>query len=226
MIKFHCVLPDVIKEMPIIPTAQHQYDWILKARDYYNLIGTQAKTKTTKCPGIFSVLGSGWIHRTYQEITIQTFGDNVTYAWGTPYNQKDGLHGKFIGDYVCDHPPDQLKSFKDFPLNTLHTVLKIQTPWLVTIPKGYSLLMMPIPYNDDVRFTAATGLLRGTNFLNVQLFWHCLNSREIIKQGTPINQMLLVKDEKLEHVIEAVQDPEQFFKDNMPDYLEKINENI
>ena len=83
----------------------------------------------------------------------------------------------------------------------LETVIKIQTPWFVEVPKGYSLLLMPLPYSDDKRFTAAMGLLRGNQPLNVQVFWHCLNSEEIIPAGTPLNQMILIKDQSVGYEI-------------------------
>ena len=91
--------------------------------------------------------------------------------------------------------------FQEKTPNTLETVIKIQTPWFVEVPKGYSLLMMPLPYSDDKRFTAATGLLRGNQPLNVQVFWHCLNSEEIIPAGTPLNQMILIKDQSVGYEI-------------------------
>ena len=67
------------------------------------------------------------------------------------------------------------------------------------IPKGYTLMSMPIPYPDSHVFTAAIGFLDGDygpNFLNVQLFWHELNGEVFIPAGTPLCQYILIKKEK------------------------------
>ena len=80
------------------------------------------------------------------------------------------------------------------------TMIKINSPWVVTVPKGYYLLCMPIPYSDDNRFTASMGLIdgdAGINFLNVQMFWHCLDSEEVIPAGTPLAQYFLIKKEDI-----------------------------
>ena len=203
--------------MPLIPAKEVNFKWIDKAREYYKN-GDHSK-KTTSCPGIFSVIHTGWIHRTYMDITVKTFGDGERVETTTQMDQlRATQQGRFIGEYVEFHPPYQFEDFRDSPPNSLKTVIKIQTPWFVDIPKGYSLLMMPIPYNDDTRFTAATGLLKGKNYLNVQLNWHCLNSTEVIKAGTPINQMVLIKDEPDDYEIEVVKDAESFLIENYPNY--------
>jgi hypothetical protein len=210
MLKFYCFDPDVAKNMPIILAKDYKFDWVEKAKTYYN--ETNDEVRTTKCPGIFSLLGKGWIHRTYQDITIKTNGDGETFEYKTN-NQTLKRGGKYTNGYVGYHTKEQLQIFKNWKDDTLKTMLKIQSPWCVDVPKGYSLLMMPLPYSDDVRFTAATGLLRGKNFLNVQLYWHCKNSVEVIKAGTPINQMVLIKDEPSDYDISVIEDIDEFVKD-------------
>jgi hypothetical protein len=98
-----------------------------------------------------------------------------------------------------------LSIYQDLKPNTLKTTVKIQSPWIVYVPVGYQLLCLPIPYPDDNRFTAAIGIIdgdQGPNFLNVQLFWHSLNSQEVIPAGTPLAQYFLVKKEEVETTIE------------------------
>ena len=116
-------------------------------------------------------------------------------------NEKKLKNGDLLGDYISSHSKEQLQKFKPFLENTLHAIVKINSPWVVYIPDGYSLLSMPIPYNDDVRFTAATGFVKKMSFCNVQLYWHKLNSKELIKKGTPLCQYILVKDEEIDFEI-------------------------
>ena len=222
MIKFYCLLPGIEKIMPLVPAKAVDFKWVKQAREFYKT--ANHSKETTSCPGIFSLLNTGWIHRTYMDVTVETFGDGERVQTTTQMDQlRTPPQGKWIGEYVHFHTPQQLNGFREDVHNTLKTIIKIQTPWFVDIPKGYSLLMMPVPYNDDTRFTAAAGLLRGKNFLNVQLHWHCLNSTEVIKAGTPINQMVLIKDEPDDYQIEVVADAKAFLKENNASFVDVDN---
>ena len=223
MITFNCLLPHVAEKMPIIPAHQVDFEWVAKAKEIYAT--EQPPKEVTKCPGIFSLLSTGWIHRTYMDITVETNGDYSTFNTWTEEDQfRATPAGNFLGEYVSFHGDHQFK-FKDFPANTMRTLLKIQSPWFVDIPKGYSLLMMPIPYHDDVRFTPALGLLKGKNFLNVQMYWHCLKGKQFIKAGTPISQMVLIKDTSTAHTINVVDDVQKFLSENYYQYDQMYDEN-
>lgn len=211
-IKFHCFIPEVLEKMPIVKSSQVSFDWVSRAREFYKE-HQNLDSKTTKCPGIFSILGTGWIHRTYQDIMIETNGDGHSFSAATREDQIQLASGTHVGNYVSSHSPEQLQMFKPFTSETLASIIKIQSPWFVEIPDGYSLLMMPIPYPEDTRFTAATGLLRGNQFLNVQLYWHCLNSKEVIPAGTPLNQMILIKDDKTDYTLSNVENAKEFLED-------------
>jgi len=199
MIKFKCLIPKVLKETPIKNCKPTDFIWFNKIIE--DLKNNKNNIHTGRCPGIINILNRGWIHCAYQDFTIETNGDLKSFVWKTKINQAKIKNGEIMSDYISYHSSDQLQKFKPFLENTLHTIIKIQSPWIVYIPEGYSLLSMPIPYNDDVRFTAATGFLKGTNFCNVQLYWHKLNSKEIVKKGTPLCQYILVKDEKIDFEI-------------------------
>ena len=117
---------------------------------------------------------------------------------------ENGLHGDILNDYVSWHSPEQLDVFKPMPSHTLKTLVKIQSPWKVVIPKDYYLLITSVPYNDEDVFTVAPGLLQGENFLNVQMFWHKLNKKHIIKEGTPLCYYLLIEKKKYEFNISCI----------------------
>jgi hypothetical protein len=93
-------------------------------------------------------------------------------------------------------------------------MIKIQSPWMVEIPIGYKLLFMPIPYNDDNRFVAAHGILKGKNWLNIHLFWYKTNSKEFVKKGTPLCQYLLIREEEVDFVINTSNEEDKnYFKE-------------
>ena len=200
-VKFTCFTEGVAEKYPIIPTGKNHLKWMKRALEYYKSVPTGG-VKITKCPGIASIVNEGWVMRSSMDIQIKTNGDGKNFWWATSEDQiKTEAGASFLGHYIHFHDPEQLMQFQEKTPNTLETVIKIQTPWFVEVPKGYSLLLMPLPYSDDKRFTAAMGLLRGNQPLNVQVFWHCLNSEEIIPAGTPLNQMILIKDQSVGYEI-------------------------
>jgi len=210
-LKFICLIPEVVKTMPIIPASKINYSWFKAATEVFKKQKTNMPPGTTlqhiaRCPGIIAVSKNGWIQRSYQDILIHTNGDGTSFNWSTPIDQsKHSTEHEWNYNYVSHHDDKTLSIYQDLKPNTLKTTVKIQSPWIVYVPVGYQLLCLPIPYPDDNRFTAAIGIIdgdQGPNFLNVQLFWHSLNSQEVIPAGTPLAQYFLVKKEKVETTIE------------------------
>lgn len=198
-IVFKCFIPEAAKYFPIEKIKPNNFKWFKKAVN--DLKFNKTLPHTAKCPGIISILNTGWIQYAYQDFTIETNGDLKSLKWTSKINQKLLINGDLMQDYVSCHTPDQLEKFKNFPSNTLHTIIKIQSPWIVDIPEGYNLLSMPIPYNDDNRFMAAHGILKNKNWMNIQLYWYVINGKETIKKGTPLCQYLLFKEEKYDYEI-------------------------
>jgi len=208
-LKFYTFIPELIVDMPITKATHKDFEWVKKAYEDYRE-NSNMKSHTSKCPGILSIMNMGYIQKTYQDITIMPSGDG--FYWKISINQAALKFGDVISNYVSEHTPEQLYKFKKFPKNTLPTILKIQSPWFVEIPEGYSLLSMPIPYNDNVTFTAATGILRGNNFCNVQVYVHSLNEEIFIPKGTPLCQYILIKDEPDTCELKVIESRDQFLK--------------
>lgn len=222
MIKFFSLIPSATRDFPITQSNNVKFDWAENAKIFYK--NDKESVKITKCPGIFSVLSKGWIQRTYQDITIETFGDKKSFTWSTPIDQLNTEFGRYLGNYVDYHNEEQFANFNNnFSENNLRTIIKIQSPWFIEIPKDYSLLVIPIPYSDNPNFTAAIGLLKGNQFLNVQIFWHVLNGKVTIKKGTPLNQMILIKDEVAKEAVYEIDDMSKFEKEYLIEFFEQSN---
>jgi hypothetical protein len=209
-LRFVSLIPELTKTMPIIEANKINFSWYKTAiNDFKSLKAQESITAKThhisRCPGINSIVKYGWIQRTYQDIVIKTNGDGQSFDWSTPIDQSSLVKNhEWNYDYVSYHDASIISPYKVLKPSTLKTIIKIQSPWIAYIPDGYSLLHIPIPYGDDTRFTSASGILesgQGPNFLNVQLFWHKLNSEEIIPAGTPIMQYLLIKNENIDAAI-------------------------
>ena len=209
MVRFKYFLPKLTKKFPIQKSNIKNFAWFQRALEDYSK--HNHLIHTSKCPGIISICNTGWIHYSYQDFIIETDGNLDSFRWSSEINQQK--ESDLLSHYISSHPPEQLEKFKPFPENVLPTVVKIQSPWTVEIPKGYKLLSMPIPYNDETRFTAAIGLLKNKTWLNVQLFWNRINSKEIIKKGTPLCQYVLIKDNNVDYSVEkATEKDTQYFR--------------
>jgi len=209
-VNFYSFIPEYTNNFPIRKISFDDYPWITKLKD--DFISNPVRPHTAKCPGIMLMFKTGWIQTTYQDIEIETYGDGVDFNWRTEIDQSALPEvGEILNNYVHYHTPEQFDKFKPVPANTLKTILKINSPWFVEIPKGYSILRLPIPYQDDTRFSVPSGILNYNNFLNVQLYWHCLNGKQIIKKGTPLCQMILIKNQELECEIKKFENLTQFY---------------
>lgn len=210
-LKFVCLIPEVVDTMPITPASKINYSWFRAATDLFkqqkeNSPAGAVLRHVARCPGIISISKTGWIQRSYQDISIQTNGDGASFNWNTPLDQSKHATGhEWNYNYVSHHDEQTLAVYNNFKPSTLRTTVKIQSPWVVYVPAGYQLLCLPIPYPDDNRFTAAIGIIdgdQGPNFLNVQIFWHSLHSDEFIPAGTPLAQYFLIKKEQVNTTIE------------------------
>jgi hypothetical protein len=204
-ITFDCLVPGVERIMPMIPARELKHLWVQKALQEFADIrknptwNMQRIPHTVKCPGIFSLQRHGWVMRTWQDITIETYGDGTNFKWSTPINQKD-LHPSKV-DYVGANSQEQFANYQEnWRPETLRTVLKIQSPWRCVVPKGYYLLEMAVPYLDEIRFTTISGFFdsdHGLAQLNPQFLCHVPQGKTLIKAGTPIAQYILVPKEKV-----------------------------
>jgi hypothetical protein len=197
-VTFQATLPGVDKIMPIIPAKEYRPKWLAAARaDFSKAIGggypTRPINSPHKCPGIVDLLNTGWIVRAWQDMTIETNGDGENFQWKSTVG---GLDFRPIGD-IGFLPGAMLLDYLPRRIDTLNTIIKFQAPWLVDVPKGYSLLFVPMLYSDDGRFTNAPGILDTEldRQLNIQVFWHALNSTEVIRAGTPLAHLVLIPNE-------------------------------
>lgn len=210
-IKFYSFIPEYTKNFPIRKISLGDYNWISRLKEDF-ILNTQQENHTAKCPGIMLMCKTGWVQTAYQDIEIETFGDGVDFNWKTEIDQsKISEIGHILNNYVHYHTPDQFDKFKPLPNNTLKTILKINSPWFVEIPKGYSLLRLPVPYQDSDQFSVPSGILNYNNFLNVQLYWHCLKGKNTIKKGTPLCQLILIKNHELNYEIKNFENLQQFY---------------
>ena len=206
-LEFVSLIRGIEETMPIIPYKEYRHQWMLDMAKAYRKDGSLTKGKnvpdreknlhTSRCPGIINIKNEGWIVRTHQDIKLTITKHGVD--WNTPMNDLQasdqtaeltvGMHTEMAyTDFRKNWPKDWFKS-----------LVKINTPWCVKVPLGYKLLQLHPAHLDNDMFIAMPGAYNdqyGIPKINAVLAFIRLGEF-FIPAGTPIAQMILVKDEEI-----------------------------
>ncbi len=197
---FYTEYPEITESYPIIPASDYKRKWVkscsLAFKKYANVTDGRASTATVmKCPGMRNVMEAGYIITTWHDFTIETKDDefevfypNFLHEFLKSVNFKNRLIESF----------DTRKSPMKIPTgNNFKHIIKIFSPYCFDVPKGYELMILPIQYDDDPKFTACSGSIDGFHSdFNIHVLWHESNGRVTIPAGTPLCQLVLRKKEK------------------------------
>lgn len=199
-ITFMSLLPNMAHAYPPVLARDIKPGWIDASMKLQETRSTEYSTRhrgtmtgTHKCSGIASFIQKGWILTSWHDFVIETNGDGMSFRarYPIPNLPLFGEHaiGQFSPDVYADFPQTGL------PPNTLKTVLKVHIPWLFDAPAGWGLLMCPLEYIKEDRFTSATGILnpRITQQLHPILYWHVLKGQTLIKAGTPLCRLIPIR---------------------------------
>lgn len=195
-LNFYSTIEGVEHIMPIISAKDYLHEWVKKARSSL-LEQKNSHAHTLRCPGIMSSLAQGWIIKTWQDMEI-TILKNGAYSFRSAVDVRE-FKSNLNDTSIVIHDESNMYDFRtNWPKDTFSKIIKINTPWLVQIPKGYMLYQTHPCYLDENRFTSLPaiydpdyGLLR----LMVPMFWHSLEGKFLISAGTPIAQIFLIKKE-------------------------------
>lgn len=193
-VRFYSVEPGVAELYPIMPSAEYKRQWMQTAQPEDPDNGPMY---TKNCPGIKKVINSGWIMRAPADFIIRTSGNGVTFEWLEAKRFTKVTPGWSM--YIGSHNQHQTEIILDNPNTTLKTAVKVDSPWRLKTSSDMLLMQIPISYNNESRFTAATGIIdpRYTPILNVQMFWHVLDGETLVRAGTPLCQYIPIKREDL-----------------------------
>jgi hypothetical protein len=205
-VEFRYLIPNMNAIMPIIPAKAYKHAWAKRARAHMTELMQnnpdlfkEKFVHITKCVGIRDIMQRGWIVRSWMDIVIETASNGTDVKWFSPLDQREFLPRR---DAISFHAPEQLSDFyESWPDDALRMLIKINTPWAVKVPRGYSMLLMPVAYADESRFTVMSGLIQSdlpAAPINVQMRWHVKEGKELIKAGTPLAQLILIKDDDVE----------------------------
>ncbi len=182
-IRFYSLEPGVTDLFPIVKSSSIK-------RSYTEAPQPDEYPSSKNCPGIKKIVSSGWVVRAPADFTIITTGDGVRMEWVEPYRFSKVTPN--MDAYVSSHGATQTEPILDDPTTTLKTTVKLETPWRIETSDDIVLMQIPFTYNNESRFTAAHGILdtRYGHALNVQLFWHVLEGKTLVRAGTPLSQLI------------------------------------
>lgn len=180
---------------PILNMSDLSMPWADKSK---KLLAAKAKTytynsnqyATHRCSGIVELMNTGYVLTLPMDVAITTNGDGRSFSWSTPAPAQTILGEELISSFGENECANDIA-----PPGSLSTIIKFTTGWTVHMPKGWELLIIPLQYTGEKRFTSSAGIMkyRGVNQLNAIVYWHQLNGTTLLKAGTPLCQMIPIK---------------------------------
>lgn len=151
-------------------------------KDNIKFVGTDVYKPLKSCIPFLDSLTSGYIQSTWSDIIIGDNGDTVNYKWVLP-----------------PQPLEHRSTPVSLPIGIdyYNVELHWKMPWIIKVPKGYSILITH-PFNRlDLPFTTLTGIIDADEFHHVRFgnlpFYIKRNFRGIIPAGTPMFQIIPIK---------------------------------
>jgi hypothetical protein len=204
-IKFHCELPEVKEKYPIIPASSYKFKWVKEsAMAFKEVIAKKGSyeqvTGVVKCPGVFPIMKKGYIVQTWFDVTIRPLNDG-RFECHIPlgilsYLKERNFDKKLISWFSSDEPSHAIP----LSIDQIQSLIKITLPWTISIPKGWELLFIPIPYPDLTPFTAVHGILEASEFYHLNAIIKINQRYEefTIPAGTPLLQLIPIKSDTVE----------------------------
>jgi hypothetical protein len=194
-VEFLCLPEDVGVIPPPYPARKHMPDWYKKLPPRVEGRTVLNNGTVKRCAPFLDAMSIGWIIPLAADVEFITNADasGVTYQWTFPRPM------------VENHNPLQLVGHHELP----KPPMKFLNHWLIRCPKDYSLLFMPPLNRPDSRFECASGVVdadRYFEFINFPFFFKEPNFTGILKQGTPLVQVVPLHRSllKCDHEIDVI----------------------
>lgn len=222
-VTFACTQSYFTKVWPPVYSKDLQRPFLKKCNEEYKrYINELKQTKcpfgkarnTARCNGIIDMISTGYIIRLHRDIRITTYGDGEKFFWEKITCDLEPQTTPEVGWFAKDQYADHL----NMPPNTLKSVLKINTPW-VLYSDDYCFIQTHPSFFGEHRFTVVEGVLDPlkSREINVIMFWHVLDGVETLEAGTPLCQLIPIKRKDLPK-LEIVEDYKNMRK-NITDFL-------
>jgi len=198
-IEFFSYVQGVASACPVLPAKSNLPSWVNQARQDFKVQAVATDKKFThlyRCPGVFEILGEGYLITLPWDIIIETRGDDWDFKWTVPDAELTNLMGGEI--QLAQSHKDNAK-WLPTPPGALKTIVKLATPWHVRVPKDVKLMILPLSYSDTHEFEQVPGILDPgiSSEINFLLRWYVRNGSYKIKAGTPIAHVIPITERSL-----------------------------
>ena len=190
---------------PIVPAGKIKKSWWKIMKTHYDIFlsRTRKEFKTSKatikyCPGIYDFTNYGYIVPAWQDFQFYV-DDNGGIEWQVPptINHIDNIR---------PHGQEQVDTCPI--LGDTSSLLKLNSPWYISTPKGTSLILCKPFYHYSNDFDVCPGVLDSdidkeeNQAINAMLRFNVRNKVIHIKAGQPLIQLIPFKrtNWKLKHV--------------------------
>lgn len=216
-VRFVNLIPGVEISHPVIRSQDYHHEWLRKAAvDYKEFLKNSDPAEysfgsVNRCPGVGNLFKTGFLITAPVDFVIETSAsDPYHFKWQCPMD----LHQAGLpSDYIGSHSYDQLAKFMPLRNDTLKCLVKVQTGWRISCSSDIVFLQLPIAYPDHNLFTAAHGIIDCNHQveINLQLFWHNLNGKSLVKAGTPLCHLIPVPRElAVDLIVEPATDQDRY----------------
>lgn len=159
------------------------------------------------CPGVVDVLRSGYLLRAWTDIEINT----PAPATGTPQDMHQAqtpMRPDEIGGRLGGFGAALNQKLPLWP-GEYSFAIKADSPWTCRTPPGWSLLFLPIPYEEKKPWRLVPGITDSDEFhvINLILMWSHHGSY-LIEAGTPLCWLLPVRRDGFNMPTDVRFDPE------------------
>lgn len=213
--EFYTLKEQTLVDSPVMEAKDVPVPWKKEAVEVQKQ-NPQRRSRTDICSGIMQQNQFGWIVSSWADMKVSlNHGDNSVFVT-VPSKDRDPeeLLG---GPPINVFPPDTFSAFAKTIKGTYPSLLKINTPWRFRCPEGWGLMYCPLLYHNQNEFYSATGILDPTfiNELNALLFIHTEKEEIIIRQGTPLFQVVPVPLDQPKSIVREVTEKEQKWHEMM-----------
>lgn len=181
-----------------IPASKMIPEWYKKQPGSVNEVEGLAKGQSNgtvkRCMPVFDVLSAGYLILMPCDLYLDATNPEKI-EWSVP----QAMSG-FARDMITTHHPDQ---YSHYPIDQdiYHKDLfRIMPFWAVKTEKGYSALFTNPFHRDVTPFFAISGFVDTDNFISDGHFSFLVkkNFKGVVKQGTPIAQVIPIQREEWE----------------------------
>lgn len=201
-IEFVTAYPEISLAFPEpVPAGKGIPEWYKRQPSYMggdsSVTHGQMKLTVKKCQAVFDAMAGGYILRLPTDLYIDTTDEKQEFE--LPHDCK-----AYQSRLMSTHTNEQVSEMKlDEDLYVRH-ILRIHPTWLVRTPKGYSTLFTQPMHQDPSPLFAVSAIIDTDNFLSDGhlSFFVKKNFKGILKQGTPLIQVIPFKRDEWEMSID------------------------